>query len=249
MTDDQRQLPVLTGLEGELDLAWVHLLHLGDVAIIGAEEGRSFVRQDVEREDHVLGGDRAAVVEPGLRAQGEGNPGAIFGDLDGLGDQAVHRERLVGRADHQRVVNEANLRGRDAPDDEGVEAVEGADGRLLDRAALGRVRVDVVEMGEVGPVFRRAVHGQRMADVDIPARRVRGRSGDRERKQESRNPGGEGCHDRSQTSRLPKSTESRDCRHPHQASLKLRGTGERLVGRAPEAATLGSDVARPGPCG
>ena len=44
-------------------------------------------------------------------------------------------------------------------DDKRVEAVEGPCHRTPDPAALGRVRVDIIEMREPGRVFEAAMHG------------------------------------------------------------------------------------------
>ena len=57
--------------------------------------------------------------------------------LDRVGDQAVEREGLVGRAHHQRLVDVADeaLGGRQGLDVIGIEAVEGAEHR---RGSAGR---------------------------------------------------------------------------------------------------------------
>src|SRR6185437_15240384 len=89
-----------------------------------------------------------------------------------FGDEAIGGQRLVEAARHQAVEQLARFHEvvaeadeRDALEDEGVEVVEGADVADLDEAALGRVRVDVVEMREVGGVFQRiAVERDAVAD-------------------------------------------------------------------------------------
>ena len=59
----------------------------------------------------------------------------------------------------QGLVDEADARRGVALEDVGVEAVEAADGRHDQVAALGRIRVDIGEVGEVGGIGRIAVHG------------------------------------------------------------------------------------------
>ena len=69
-------------------------------------------------------------------------------------DQPVEGERLVAAARHQALVDVLAHAGRgDAPDDEGVEAVEGAERAQHEAAALGRVGIDV---GKVREARRRA---------------------------------------------------------------------------------------------
>ena len=52
---------------------------------------------------------------------------AVLRHLDGAGDEAIERERLVGRAHHEALQHVARHRVRgDADHDERVEAVEGA---------------------------------------------------------------------------------------------------------------------------
>jgi len=112
-----------------------------------------------------------------LGPQVEGDPGAIFGHLHGLGQQAVAGEGLVGRRLGQGVVDVADAGRRIALDDEGVETVEAADGRQLDDAALGGVGPHVVELLEIGAVLGIAVHGdgvdRRGRQAGRPCRPVR----------------------------------------------------------------------------
>ncbi|MNM21924.1 hypothetical protein D3C81_322920 [compost metagenome] len=90
-------------------------------------------------------------------AQVEAHPGVVRGFLDQAGDQAVLGERLVQALLGQGVVDVADIVRRHAFADEGVEAVEAAEAGLSEDPALGRVRVDVVEVFEIGRVFRRFV--------------------------------------------------------------------------------------------
>jgi hypothetical protein len=91
----------------------------------------------------------------------------VFGQLDRFAQQAVHREGLVRRLIHQRVVSQALAEeeqacGGRALDDERVQRVERADGMQAQRAAFRCVRVRVIHVREFGTVFRRAVHGKRV---------------------------------------------------------------------------------------
>ena len=113
----------------------------------------------IESPDHVVRGDRAAVVEARLGPQGEDHERAVLGHLDRLGDEAVFAERLVLARDHEGIEGEAHPARGDALQDEGVEAVVGADRGLVHLPALGGVRIGVVEMGEAGLVLHRAMHG------------------------------------------------------------------------------------------
>ena len=83
--------------------------------------------------------------------------------LDALGDEAVERERLVRRARHQRLIDIADepLRRRQGLDVVRIQAVEGAEIGEIERAALGRLRVHVRQVVEVGRQGRLAVHRNR----------------------------------------------------------------------------------------
>ncbi len=120
--------------------------------------------QRVEGPHDVVGGDRRAVLEARFAAQREGDPAAVFRVFDALGDQPIGGQRLVEAAGQQAVIERAILHEvvavlgeAVALEGEGVEVVESADRRRLDRAAFRRVWVDVCEMREVGGIFQRIV--------------------------------------------------------------------------------------------
>ncbi len=113
--------------------------------------------QDVERPDDVFHGDGFAVVPPGLRPQREYDPGTVFGHLHGFGDQPVLGERLI-RARCQQGLDRGARAGI-ALRYEAVEAVEVSLHTQAQQSALGRIGIDVVEMGEIGTVLGLAVHG------------------------------------------------------------------------------------------
>ncbi len=114
-------------------------------------------------ENHIIGGHGGAVAEFGLGPQIEGHGTLVVGDLGAFRDQAVHCVRLVLGANHQAVEQKFQSLGGIVADDELVEAVEGQHRGHADRperAALGCVGIDVVEMLEVGGVFQFPESGQ-----------------------------------------------------------------------------------------
>ena len=124
--------------------------------------GRPGIAQGLEREDHVIGGDRAAVVEPRFGAQVEGDPGTVLGHLKAFGDQTIEREGLVPSPLQQTLEDVVPSRRGRALDEEGIEAVEGAAEREPKRPPFGRLRIDVLEVGKAGVVLGRAMHGDAM---------------------------------------------------------------------------------------
>ena len=86
-----------------------------------------------------------------------------------LRDQAIGGARLVGRAGHQAVEQRARLHERIAEaheghalENEGVQVVERAEIAKAHEAALRRVWVDVVDMGEARRILDVAVEGERV---------------------------------------------------------------------------------------
>ncbi|MNR23141.1 hypothetical protein D3C85_1401440 [compost metagenome] len=93
----------------------------------------------------------------------EAYPVVVRGLFDLAGDQAIFGEGFVQALPGQGVVDQVDIVGRHAFADERVEAVETAEAGLAENPALGRVRVDVIEVLEIGRVLRRfVVQGQRM---------------------------------------------------------------------------------------
>ncbi|MNZ44283.1 hypothetical protein D3C78_619130 [compost metagenome] len=98
-----------------------------------------------------------------LRAQVEAHPAVVRCLFNLAGHQAVLGEGFVQALGHQGVVDQADVIGRDALVDERVEAVEATKTGLAESAAFGGVRVDIVEVLEVGRVLRCfVVQGQGM---------------------------------------------------------------------------------------
>ena len=171
LADDLRQFVVLAAAEGEFHDPLVELLRLGDVLPVGGVLRRALRLQDVEREDHVVGGDRLAVVPARLRAQGEDRPRAVLGIFDGLGDQAVGGGGLVVGREHEAFVDLADGAGRRALEDEGVERIEGAAAGQAHQPALGGGGIDVFEVLGVGRIFEVAMGRKAVAD-DCAGRRL-----------------------------------------------------------------------------
>ena len=111
LAHDQRQLAVRRVGEGEAHAARRRTRDRLHVGVILAEERMPLLAQRLEGPDDVIGGDRFAVVPARLGAQGELDPRAVLRHVDGFGQQAVFGERLVLRADHERVVDQAERRG------------------------------------------------------------------------------------------------------------------------------------------
>ncbi len=174
LADDHRQLAVALDVEDERDLIVAGLLGLGHVLVVEGEVRRRLL-DGVEREDHVLGRDRLAVMEARLRTQLEGRGAEVVGKGDPFGEQAIGRRRLVGAALHQLVVEQAQADRRIAPHRKGIERVEGPKRPLPHAAALRRVGIDPVEMSEALVVGRLADQRERVVLGEI-VRRRRGRS-------------------------------------------------------------------------
>ncbi len=140
--------------------------------------------EQVESEHDVGRGDRRSVRELRGRVEMEDDLVARRIGFDALGDEAVKRERLVGRARHQRLIDVADeaLRRRQGLDVVRVQAVEGAEISEIERAALGGLRIDVRQVVEVGRQGRLAMHRNR-------ARRRTKAAGDRRRARDCDNKG------------------------------------------------------------
>ncbi|MNC28414.1 hypothetical protein D3C75_766180 [compost metagenome] len=166
----QDQQRVAGALEHEADAQRAENVHPLHFLQVGAVDRVAILEQRAVREGHVSRGDGLAVMPAGFGAQVEHHPAAVLAVLHRAGDQAVAGGRFVaGRvvlagADHQRLVQFADAvlleigRGNRARPLEGVgvEGVEGTESHGPQGAALGRLRVDPVEMGECGWVLERA---------------------------------------------------------------------------------------------
>ena len=185
--ENQRQFAVVGAGEIEPHGRVVGRLDAFDQRVGGALRGKPLRLEQVEGEDDVGGGDLAAVGKMSGRVDMKGDEIARIVGLDRPRDEAVKRERLVGRTHHQRLIDVADeaLRGRQSLDVVRIEAVERAEIGEVEAPALGRVGVDVGQMREVRPERRGAVHGdrggrRRLVGSRRPAgRRRRGEGGER----------------------------------------------------------------------
>ena len=153
-SNDERQLAVLGVAEGDPDPAGIEHLGACDLRENDPVIGVAMRLQRLDGEHDVLGGDRRAVMPTGLGPKVEDFPGAIGADLDARRDQPIGRIGLIERALEQGLEDEAlePLHGV-TPENERIQRIVCALRGKADRAALGRLRVDIVEMGEIGPVF------------------------------------------------------------------------------------------------
>ena len=119
--------------------------------------------QEVEGEEDIGGGDRRSVREPGVRIEMKDEPVPRFIGLEAFCYEAVEGERLVGRARHQGLIDVADeaLRGRQGLHVVGVQTVERAKIGEVEPPALGRLRVDVRQVVEVGRQRRTPMHRNR----------------------------------------------------------------------------------------
>jgi hypothetical protein len=158
--EDEWDLAVTGRREGEAHAARTDLGGVDDLAVVRAVIGPALLLQNCVTEKHVLGRDRLAVGEARFGAQVESDGAAVLRKLDAFGDQPVERERLVAAARHQALVDVlANVAGRHPPDDESVEAIEGAQGAQHEPITLGCSGIDIREVLEPRRMLRGAMHG------------------------------------------------------------------------------------------
>ena len=142
-------------------------LRLHDVAVIGRVL-RMMLLERIQREDHVFRRHRLSVVPFRLRPQPVDDAREIVGMADRFGQRAVFGRDLVQRRRRERFVDQLNAgceRAFDAGNHK-VEIIKRPDLDLTYGAALGRLRIDVVEALEAGRVLDLAEQRQR-----VPPRR------------------------------------------------------------------------------
>ena len=111
-------------------------------------------------------GQLRAVVKARLGPHREAIGELVGRNLHRLRGEAIHRVRLVAGARHQRRKGQVHALRALALEDEGVERIEGEEGLIVGatdgierkQPALRRIRIDVVEMLEVGGIFQVAEH-------------------------------------------------------------------------------------------
>ena len=151
--EPRRQVAVDARLEDKPDLSRAQRLGLRHVAIDDAETRVPFFHKRLEGKHHVGGGDRRAIVKLRARIEVEDDPAPVLRQLGGFRDQPIDRVGLVHRPRHQGIEHEARQLFLAAFEDEGIDGLVGSDRLELELAALGRVRIDVVELREAGRVF------------------------------------------------------------------------------------------------
>ena len=123
---------------------------------------------------HVVDGERLAVVPTRAVADLEGDPGAVLRHRHALGQAPIPRRRFVRRLGEQRIVQEVpmrrghaqprhHLRGAQRGRIEGIPAARAV---AAHRAALGRLRIHIVEVGEVRRILRLGEEGVAVLVVD-----------------------------------------------------------------------------------
>ncbi|MCY1420337.1 hypothetical protein D9M71_359530 [compost metagenome] len=179
-TQAQDQQRIAGSLEHETDALRVEDVDPRHFLKAGAVQRMAFLEQHAIGERDVVGGDRRAVMEACFGTQVEHHPAAVLVVLHRLGNQAVAGRGLVTgrcvlpRADHQRFIElvdavlQETRRGdrAGALEGVGVERVEGAKRHHPQSTALGRLRVDPVEVGKSGRVLERAELRITMAFAD-----------------------------------------------------------------------------------
>ena len=125
------------------------------MAVRGGNLRTEFI-ECIEGENHVFRRDRLAIVPFCLCPQSKGDRGEIVRIAHRLGEQSVFARHFIKRRHEKCLVDEIDAEDERAFDsgDHHIEVVEGAERDLTRRAALRRVRVDVVELLEAGRIFQ-----------------------------------------------------------------------------------------------
>ena len=160
----------------EADLALAEGEPAVDVRKHRAQGHGAVLLEHVEGVDHVLDGDRLAVVPEGVVAQLEGDPGHIVRLGDTFGETSVGAHWFVVRAFEEPVVDQARAQAEAGSQpallQDHVVVVVGAHLRQAEHAGLGRVGVRVRVVCEAGIVLQRQEVGDAVAVFDIGAGRV-----------------------------------------------------------------------------
>ena len=151
--------------KGEFHLVGVQHFHRLDLFVKDRPKlGDALFGHHIVAEHHVFGGQGRSVREFHILAQIEDHPGTVGGIFHRLAHVAITGADLVGGAGQDRLVHHRHQRRRDALNRIGVQRIVGAKGPLAELAALGRVRVHIVEMGQVGGIFQIAKGRDAVAD-------------------------------------------------------------------------------------
>ena len=124
---DQRQLAVVGIGEMEGDVVLAGGLDPVDAGKLVGKRGMALGREDFERERHIAGRDRRAVVPASPRPEEEAHAAPVGRERDTFGDEPVGRVRLVRRAFEQAFEGQTRARRAHALQRERIERAEGID--------------------------------------------------------------------------------------------------------------------------
>ncbi len=155
LANDLRQLAIVLLVEVERHFIVAGFLSLGNVLVIERVLRVVFL-QRVETENHIFRRHRLAVMPARIAAQLVGCRGEIVRVGNRFGDLAVFGGRFVEASGHKLVIDQRDAGRLLALVGNEIQAVESADRGEARGAALGRVGIHVIEMLEVGAVFRLA---------------------------------------------------------------------------------------------
>ncbi len=133
--------------------------------------------QRVERKLDVVRGDRIAVRKARARIDVEGGRQAVRRDIDVVGEQAVGGRHFVAAADGQAFEHQIDARCGVTAQRERIEFIEAGEPARIgqhQRAALWRIRIDVVEVLEIRGIFRLAVLRDRIDRLGLGRREQTG---------------------------------------------------------------------------
>ncbi len=177
LAEDRRQFAVALLIEGESHVTIAGLFGARHMAVIAGEKRIKFLGF-VEAEDDVLRRHRLAVSPFRLRPQTESGAGNIVRIGNALGEQSIGGGDLVVCRFQKSIEDQAGTQGNYARnriplEQYWIERVECAVARLLQLAALRRIRIDIIEMLEARLVFEVAENGR--ADAELRFFGLRGR--------------------------------------------------------------------------
>jgi len=161
LTHDHGKLAIVLHVEIEGDLVVSGRFGARDVLVI-KPHARVGGLVHLQAVNDVLRRDRRAVMPARLFAEMEGDRGIVGGIGRPFGDQAVGGRGLIEAVAHQALEHEPEPSRSLSLVEHRVEAVEAADFGHAHDPALGRVGVHIVEMGEVGRIFRGADERERV---------------------------------------------------------------------------------------
>ena len=164
--DGERQVARAIALEAVAHGVGVQHVAGLDIVDGDADALMALGRQQAETVTDIISGQRRAVAELRLGAERECHALAVIGNVGVLRDKPIDRIRLVHRAHHQRVEEKVQALCRVTLEDVGVETVEGVHRRRTDGghpAALRRIWIRIIEMGEVSRILEVAEGGDAVA--------------------------------------------------------------------------------------